>query len=281
MIDYINKKVKQMKVDPNKLEQAITLYKSGIPLMKASSLAGIGSVTLQKYLKKLNLTRSNKINSRKYHLNHNFFEKIESELQAYWLGFIYADGYVSKKKYDKCLGIAIHEKDESHLKKFKTAINSTYPIKHYTSFGYGIIVNYVRLFMTSDKIFDDLKNLGVFEKKSLILKFPTEQMVPKPFVHHFIRGYFDGDGSFARAAKHNKQYTFKLCGTKELLKQVEIEMGFENTRKLSKRYKDKKNNYCLEIGGRLQVIKIGDYMYKDATIYLERKYERYIGLKNQ
>ena len=54
---------------------------------------------------------------------------------------------------------------------------------------------YYQLSLRSKIICEDLKKLGCLQKKSKILVFPTESQVPKNLIHHFIRGYFDGDGS--------------------------------------------------------------------------------------
>lgn len=35
---------------------------------------------------------------RYYYFNENFFEKINNELSAYWLGFLYADGCILTPK---------------------------------------------------------------------------------------------------------------------------------------------------------------------------------------
>lgn len=60
-----------------------------------------------------------KINKHKstYFINENIFEKIDTEEKAYWLGFIYADGYVSTNTY--AFGIELSIKDIDHLIKFK------------------------------------------------------------------------------------------------------------------------------------------------------------------
>ncbi|MBR2246274.1 MAG: hypothetical protein IJ880_04500 [Bacilli bacterium] len=55
--------------------------------------------------------------------------------------------------------------------------------------------------------------------------------------------------------------------------------GLKN--KLTKRYKDDKNNYCLEIGSKENLMKFSNAIYNDATIYLDRKYKRYLRLKAQ
>lgn len=47
------------------------------------------------------------------------FEKIETPEQAYWLGVMYTDGYISKAKYTNKFGLSVAEKDEEWLVKFK------------------------------------------------------------------------------------------------------------------------------------------------------------------
>jgi len=268
-LKIIKKKI--IKHDPL-LEKSIDLYQTGLSTIKIREITGIGFCKLTTNLKKRGLTRSNKINSRRYDVDHNFFNKIDNEHKAYWLGFIYADGYVSKKtKTEKKLGISLSTKDINHLETFKKHINATYPINIYKSKSFGgVEIEYCRLLMSSDQLFDDLVAKGAFEKKTLILKFPDESILPKELQNHFIRGYFDGDGSFK---KNNNFYAFNLCGTKEFLLKCQEILGKQT--KLEKRRKDNKNNYSFSIGGRKQAKKAGDYLYQNATVYLERKYIRY------
>ena len=265
-------KKKIIKHDPL-LEKSIGLYQSGLSSIKVIEIPGVGIGKLTNNLKKRGLTRSNKINSRKYDINHDFFKKINNEHKAYWLGFIYADGYVSKRKEtEKKLGIALSTKDINHLETFKKHINATYPINIYKSKSFGgVEIEYCRLLVSSNQLFDNLVAKGVFEKKTLILKFPDESIVPKKLQNHFMRGYFDGDGSFKKS--NDGFYAFSLCGTKEFLLKCQEILGKQT--KLEKRHKDDKNNYSFSIGGRRQVKKVGDYLYQNATVYLERKYIRY------
>jgi hypothetical protein len=277
----LRQEIKRLKISKKKivkhdplLEKSIDLYRSGLSSIKVIEITGIGIGKLTNNLKKRGLTRSNKINSRRYDVDHEFFNKIDNEHKAYWLGFIYADGYVSKRKEtEKKVGIALSTKDINHLETFKKHIKSTYPICIYEykikSFGHGM--KYCRLLMSSDKLFDNLVAKGVFEKKTLILKFPDESIVPKELQNHFMRGYFDGDGSFKK--RNDGFYAFSLCGTKEFLLKCQEILGKQT--KLEKRHKDEKNNYSFSIGGRRQAKKAGAYLYNNATVYLERKYTRY------
>jgi hypothetical protein len=271
-LKIIKKKI--IKHDPL-LEKSIDLYQTGLSTIKVREITGIGFCKLTTNLKKRGLTRSNKINSRRYEVDHNFFNKIDNEHKAYWLGFIYADGYVSKRKEtEKKVGISLGIKDMNHLETFKKHIQATYPVCIYEfkikSFAHPGM-KYCRLLMSSDQLFDDLVSKGVFEKKTLILKFPDESIVPKQLQNHFIRGYFDGDGSFKK--RNDGFYAFSLCGTKEFLLRCQEILGKQT--KLEKRHKDNKNNYSFSIGGRKQAKKAGDYLYENATVYLDRKYTRY------
>lgn len=261
-----------------KLEESIQLYLTGKSIATVCEITGMTVDILRRNLKKRNLTRSNKENSRKYQVNHAYFSTIDSEDKAYWLGFLYADGYVSKKlnpRIYKRIGCSLAEKDLDHLEKLKQSLQATYPIGHYIGTGYNAATCYARLIITSDQLFDDLVKLGCIEHKTLVLKFPTEKQVPLHLTNHFIRGYFDGDGSFAKCGKNRKGYDVKICGTKELLNALSKHIGFPN-RNLSKRHKDTKNTYCLEIGGGKQVAVVGEYLYKDATLWLERKHQRFL-----
>lgn len=261
----------------DKIEKAVELYKNGMPLLKAWEATGCGRNKLQQTLKDRGLIRSNKQNSRKYTLNENFFETIDTEAKAYWLGFMYADGYVThSKRGQKAVGIALGRKDKEHLERFREALEATYEVKDYTGDSYNKKVEYSRLWMTSEKLFDDLVAKGVVENKSLILKFPTEDIVPSNLLHHFIRGYFDGDGSFSYTGKRDDTYAVKIEGTESFLMGLAWGLGYYvESDSLHIRHKDKRSSYSLHFHAKGDVRAIGDYMYKDATIYLDRKYQRY------
>jgi hypothetical protein len=251
------------------------LYLQGMSIAKVSSITGISKSCLQRKFKKLGINRSNKQNSRKYNLNHNYFHIINSEEKAYWLGFLFADGYITHSKYNqKYIGLNLSVKDISHLEKFKKAITATYPIKcyNYPLMGYSGIYA-ARLLMTSDQMFDDLNAKGVVLRKSLILQFP-KFLSPK-LINHFIRGYFDGDGSVIRSNQNGKIVCqLAICGTKEFLNVLCQYLPCDQ-QKLRKRHKDMKNNYFLHIRGNLQVKKTIEYIYQNATIFLDRKLEKY------
>ena len=218
------------------------------------------------------LTDEQRKSRRKYNVNDDIFEVIDTEEKAYWLGFLYADGYVTSDE-DK-VGLSISVNDIEHLERFKEFLQTTAPINIYNCSGYNNDNKYCRLIVTSRKMKNDLMNLGVVPHKTTIITFPQldEKLVP-----HFIRGYFDGDGSWSFNANRD-EYQFKVCGTKEFLEGMLRHIGTET--KLYQRYPERNvNNWYTSIGGRQQVLSIMKYLYDDATIYLERKYKKYTHLK--
>ena len=115
--------------------------------------------------------------------------------------------------------------------------------------------------------------------KSLILKFPTIEQVPIELIHHFMRGYFDGDGCICIS---NNQAYFTVIGTPEFLNGYEyyllktLNRTTPNKRKHTKRHHEQTE--WIVYGGNKQCKKIYDYLYKDATIYLDRKKQKFISI---
>lgn len=253
-------------------ETAERLFLEGKSLRSISEITGIN----RKKLSLLFKARGLEIKSRgittgkgKYTHNTNAFKSIETEEQAYWLGFLYADGYIGLERGSVDLTIA--EKDMEHLEKFRDFISPSKPLKRR-------IINkqYIayRCDVSSREIVNDLISKGCFPNKSLSLEFPTEEQVPKHLVHHFIRGYFDGDGSshwFYDPRDNSKpQANVEIIGTKEFLDIMSLVL-LEQDIPLRNKYYEQGQAYSYRFGGNGLYKKFTDFLYKDATIYLERK----------
>lgn len=198
-------------------------------------------------------------NYLKYTLNENIFETIDTPDKAYWLGVMYSDGYISLKKYTNSFGISVAEKDIIWLEKFKNFLGYNGEIKKYTT-GVGSYVEdieYVRLIIGNNKIVEDLKKLGVVEHKTKIIS-----KIPEiPYKDDFIRGYIDGDGSLAKRLPH-----LTISGNKEFL--IDIANYFNLPYYL---YKDK-SIYSLQYNKNCSEY-LEKRLYKNASYYLDRKYE--------
>ena len=254
--EYTSEIIKMYTVDKMSTVEIANIYNN-----KASNIWYI--------LKKNNIPiRSNKVNSRKYNVNDNYFENIDSENKAYWLGFLYADGCMSSSRNTMSLSLA--SKDKDHIVKFLRDIESDYPIIDHVN---NLDVNFSKVNISSDKFYNGLLKNGCSPNKTFTITFPN---LRNDLINHFIRGYFDGDGSIS---KSNKQYKFRLCGPSSMLNSVLFHIGFDN--KLLKRWPNRSNdNFDIDIGGNVQVLKILNYIYKDATIYLDRKHKRYLELQS-
>ena len=201
--------------------------------------------------------------------DHNFFESIDTQGKAYWLGFIFADGCICDKRTvgSKSLIINLATKDDSHLNKFQQQIKSKLNL-HYKTTEDAVYVKYY-----SDKMCEDLIKLGCTPRKSLTLKFPD---IKENLHQHFIRGYIDGDGcislrSYRGGKRENLQVT--IVGTESLLNTLQF-LFFKNLNMKYKKLQDKGKAKGITIGGNKQCRKLVNWLYKDANVYLDRKYAK-------
>lgn len=265
---------KKIVLQQKELNKLIDLYKSGNSLREMVKITGYSRGFLAKTLKANNINiRDNTLNSRKYNHIEDFFEVIDTEEKAYWLGFIYADGYITRNSF----GFNINAIDKDHAVKFNESLQADNPIHEYKGTGYNADSLTCRTLLTSTKTVNDLIDKGCVRNKTLQLKFPTEEQVPTHLLHHFIRGYMDGDGciSFYTVNNH-KAWKVGFVGQKEFLEKIK---AFFNKSHIKMTTKDD-ITYQLNLGGNNQVEYILDTLYHDATIYLDRKYNKYIEFMN-
>ena len=207
----------------------------------------------------------------------DFFEVINTPEKAYWLGFLYADGGISIRKKSYSLRINLKKEDDEHLKKFLKAIKGEkFSVKYTTKHTkekdyYGCYVN-----INDNKMVTDLINKGCVPKKSLILQFPSEEQVPSFLISHFLRGYFDGDGSIWYRIVHSetgtKYFHFSLLGTLDFLSKVQEILQLEHIKL------DKQNNhYSLPLCGNKRIYEVLKYLYQNSNsdIELTRKRNKF------
>lgn len=269
------------RIERNK--KIVDLYIDGNSCYKIAELVGLSPATVHKILKDNDVkTRSNKVNSRKYKLNENFFSAIDNERKAYWLGMMYADGYVilnknGKNRYGQkyvCLSLEISDKE--HVCKFVNDINSNYDVKEYKAETNFSKYTYARVQITSSVMFDSLVEKGVTERKSNVLTFPDYNIVPKHLMRHFIRGYVDGDGSLI--IDSGNRLTLSVQGTEQFL--TGLMQHLKINRKLEYRYVEDARGCYIRFGKTSHLEKVIDYLYKGCNVCLERKYNKYVEMKS-
>lgn len=118
-----------------------------------------------------------------------------SQRMAYLLGYIFTDGCF-RRVTRTCFQVDISSSDREHLEKLAAILGKNVPLhtikqsRRGFSGGEDRYLHLIRF--TRPGMIQDLRKLGLTERKSLTMKFPQ---VPKEFLRHFIRGCWDGDGS--------------------------------------------------------------------------------------
>lgn len=223
---------------------------------------------------------------RKHFFNENYFENIDTEEKAYWLGFIAADGCVVKSGgYNSYrLYINLGSVDENHLQKFLNSIGA-YDIKiqNYTStsgFSNKNGTNTSRVVLNSLKLCKDLSKYNIHERKSYDIKMPE---INYKLIPHYLRGYVDGDGSFyCHYDENNKRYRYSfeiVGGSKIFMEQVQSYLTGKNIK--TNIYTRKTNSSIrLMSSSKAEIIKIIELLYSNANIYLDRKLNKTNEIKN-
>lgn len=205
---------------------------------------------------KLELKRIQK--TGKYNLNTDFFDKWSMEA-AYVFGLFCSDGNVAVG--GTYCGFHIHKNDIEILKLIKKVMRSNHPIEIRDEYAYLRIYN--------KKIAQSLIKLGCIPRKSLTLKFPH---VPDKYLKHFVRGYFDGDGSI----HFNKPNTIKikLLGTEKFLTSLQHKL-FLKLNLQKHKIKKYRNIFFFEYYGD-DARKFCSWIYKEGRgLFLKRKHDRF------
>jgi hypothetical protein len=207
---------------------------------------------------------------RKYSLDETFFDIIDTQEKAYFLGLLYADGYNNEER--GVIALRLSEGDKDILLKFNKAIQSNRPLQ-YIKTKKATWFNVYGVHISNKHMSDALKNLGCTQRKSLSIIIPN---INKKLMNHFIRGYYDGDGSMyigKGKARNNKQIT--ITGATSFCKQLGVLLKKELKINSSfyHRYSENKKHVTLSINGTRQVGLMQEWLYKGAEgLYLERKY---------
>lgn len=259
------------------LEYKDSLVSHGV-IAKKYNLSG---QSLKKDLIELELYDPSKDRARIKAYNETIFDVVDTEEKAYWLGFIYADGYIysapSRKtegRIDYNFELCTAEKDKEHLEKFAKFIKYEKPLKVTKADKNGHMR--CRICLSSKHLWNTLNNYGCTPNKSLTLQFPEESIFKdKSLIIHFIRGYFDGDGCISYANAIHTEPCVNVLGSEQFLTkllsyfpenyhnlQLHRNHGFEETR-----------FFGLSAKKALAFLLI---LYNNSTIYLQRKYDRFI-----
>ena len=262
-------------------EQIYQRHLAGESLIKISKDTGIHIQCFYSHFRKMNWKYNKDIQPRHegYFVNDNYLKKVDTEDKAYFLGWMLSDGYINGNR----LFLKLKSTDESTIAKMFSKFSkgfSMYDNKLKTSKSMSI---------SSNKMVDSLKKLGCVENKTKVgFSVPS---IPDNLFRHFVRGYFDGDGSIGKRSARPNQVQVYICSiNKTFLEQLQnklLEFNIESSIQFEKRngktYKlpdnkityDAIDMYKLCILTHKDRLKFYEFLYNDCSIKLERKYVLY------
>lgn len=220
-----------------------------------------------------------------YTCDYHYFDEINTEEKAYWLGFLTADGWINKndKSNAGVTGIELQYGDLNHLKKFNKSIGGNYQItdrwkicslsdnkekKHHLCC--------IRIFSLT--MYNSLVNKGFAKNKSYDFHIPS---LREDLIRHYIRGYFDGDGCFTFT---NKSFHINfITASKILSDDIVSVLKLNNLNVIVNQYVNDFGTvmYRPDIYRQQDKINFLNWIYKDCNVYLDRKYKKYLKVKER
>lgn len=203
-------------------------------------------------------------------VNHSYFNSIQYEKQAYWLGFLAADGSVFiEPKRSSGVQLELERGDNGHVRLFATTLGSTYAIMDVSRVAKSGKITYsTATRVISKPMVEDLARYHITPRKTFTVRSPS---LPRPLMRHYWRGVIDGDGCLTH--KEGKP-CLSLAGNptiqNEFRRYVQEELGFCIS---LNRYGTYKNGdpMFLAAAQNKKGIAIAAFLYRNCTVALARK----------
>lgn len=265
------KQNKNYKLPMSKLE-IIQKYDEGMSTYALGKICNCSAINIRRILKQGNVSlRTLSEAATKYTYDKNYFKNINSEEKAYFLGLLFADGNVFKKT----MSISLQEQDKNILEQFKNSIKYTGPLLINNKLGNR--QPQFRLSITSKSLAIDLGLHGICKNKAFHILFP--KYISEKLFRHFIRGYFDGDGCIYTNPTKN-DYLISMIGPKLFLEDIQKilidNLGLSQTKLYNPKNCKETDLHTLTYQGKKNVLKIGQFLYQDASCFIHRKYDKYL-----
>lgn len=251
-----------------KLNQVVVLYNQGKSQNLIEKELGLTRKTIRTLLKSKDLKYRDK-SEQKFldygtELDESCFDVLTPEA-LYWIGMLHADGHIEKEEYS--ITLTLDNKDYQHLEKFKEFLKSNRKITPDNGDCSRVRIN-------SKKIWNRLIELGFTHDKSYTAN-PHDLLKGS---RDFWRGEVDGDGGVYDYSYMNQM---TLCGTLETIFDFIIFCSKETG--IKEKYPSPSGDKVL-----YQVSyysedcrKVLNLLYKDSSVYLNRKFEKYKELTNK
>jgi hypothetical protein len=208
----------------------------------------------------------------RYRLNEAFFDVIDTEAKAYWLGFITADGCVQSGRIGvngwqrNQVTVKLKESDAEHLEKLKSGLSAENPVR--LVLQTGLAGPGAEIALNSERLTAALIRLGVTPRKSLIVE-PWDG--PADLMRHYWRGLFDGDGTLVKHPGRDAKWHLRMLGSEAVVEAFRA-WAAPISGSAAKKY-PKGNIWSWTAGGLSSPQAIAREMYGGATVYLDRKYD--------
>jgi len=261
-------------MDELNLEKIIELDEKGYSLKEIASECNTYYQRIQDFLKANNYQRV-AVRHRTYKINDDYFENIDNEMKAYLLGFFAADGGILN---DGRITVCLAETDKEIVELFSKELGVNKAEE--TSNCQGGAVFRQRQFkirFKSHKMLKDLEVFGIKYKKSLN-EMSFIGKIPKELEHHFVRGYFDGDGSISDVCSKRKTACYVsgiTNSTRNILEEFSTIFDGLGIKNRVIATTNKTEYYTIYLPSTRHSCKLGDYMYKHATIFLQKKKDKF------
>lgn len=247
-----------------KLEEIIELYNNYNNIGIVAEKLDCCTANISKRLRKAGISVSRDYNKRressreKLYVEESYFKSIDTEDKAYFLGLMYADGSVSKNAFYLKL------KDQDIIQEFKKYLKTEVDVK--------IINNQYSLTICRQSMCNDLINQGCYINKTRTIRFP---LLDEKLIRHFIRGFYDGDGSLILNANRSHNCLNFTSGSLEFLQQLQDVLKDISITNGGISKERNHEVWHLRYGGK-QVHIILDWLYNSSNLYLKRKYNKYL-----
>jgi hypothetical protein len=225
---------------------------------------------------------------KKYVVDEDYFLHINTPEKAYWLGFIWCDGYVSSRRGTFEFKLGLSESDKGHLEKLKKAISSTHEIKIYNvSTGHKEARLYISNKRFAGILFDEHEVQPHRPYSDSIEHLIEEFMEYGYLTSHFMRGVIDADGSIKIANKkygevERKEFSVSLSSHPKIVNLFNNALLRNNVlATIYRKSPDSENCVTMQVTGNNKVENILDWIYVDCgDSMLDRKHEKYLFVKN-
>ena len=227
--------------------------------------------TMKNLFKEFNIDSHKK---NRYTINESFFDNIDCELKAYLLGYLFADGFVGDKKYNNIV-FSQKEEDAESVELLKKSIKYTGKLrisepgpKTFDNAQNQIVINF-----SSKHMANTLRNYGLL-KKELYTSFPE---LNSDLIRHFIRGYFDGDGSISLTKSRYKDNIYYRGALNFIINKNLINFFLSLFNNVHFTIDQSKTDYMiyLKCGSKKDTKFFYDYFYKDSKYFLSRKKKKF------